>query len=54
MTRLTERQRQVLETIRRLIADAQRPPTIREIGVALRISSPNGVICHLKTLKKKG
>ena len=29
------------------------PPTIREIGSATGIRSPNGVMCHLKALAKK-
>ncbi|WP_206108295.1 LexA family protein [Paludisphaera soli] len=29
-------------------------PTVREIGEALAIKSPNGVMCHLKALAKKG
>jgi len=30
------------------------PPTIREIGKAFHISSPNGVMCHLRALVAKG
>src|SRR5262249_42093209 len=29
-------------------------PTVREIGVQFEIKSPNGVMCHLKALEKKG
>lgn len=29
-------------------------PTIRDLCGALGISSPNGVLCHLKALDKKG
>ena len=29
-------------------------PTVREIGEHFEISSPNGVMCHLKALEKKG
>src|SRR5581483_409794 len=29
-------------------------PTVREIGTEFKISSPNGVMCHLKALEKKG
>ena len=29
-------------------------PTVREIGENFDISSPNGVMCHLKALEKKG
>jgi len=30
------------------------PPAIRDICDAFSISSPNGVMCHLKALEKKG
>ena len=30
------------------------PPTVREIGSRFGIRSPNGVMCHLKALEKKG
>jgi SOS-response transcriptional repressor LexA len=30
------------------------PPTIRQIGAAMGIRSPNGVMCNLHALKKKG
>lgn len=29
-------------------------PTIREIAAALNIKSPNGVMCHIKALERKG
>src|SRR5205814_6254632 len=29
-------------------------PTVREIGDGFKIKSPNGVMCHLKALEKKG
>lgn len=29
-------------------------PTVREIGAGFKIKSPNGVMCHLKALEKKG
>src|SRR4029078_6560160 len=29
-------------------------PTVREIGSGFKIKSPNGVMCHLKALEKKG
>jgi len=29
-------------------------PTVREIGTAFKIRSPNGVVCHLKALERKG
>jgi repressor LexA len=51
---LTRRQREVYEFIREKIRTRGYGPTVREIGSAFRISSPNGVMCHLKALEKKG
>ncbi len=50
---LTRRQCQVLDAIVRLTRPGQ-PPTIRQLGAALGITSPHGVICHLKAIQKKG
>jgi repressor LexA len=30
------------------------PPTIRDIGGAFGITSPNGVMCHLRAMAAKG
>ncbi len=51
---LTSRQQQVLDFIRDRIATWGYPPTIREIGEHLGIRSTNGVVDHLKALKRKG
>src|SRR5262245_15975164 len=51
---LTERQREVYEFIRGKIESRGYGPTVREIGEAFDIKSPNGVMCHLKALEKKG
>jgi repressor LexA len=51
---LTSRQREVFEFIRDKINGRGYGPTVREIGDHFRISSPNGVMCHLKALEKKG
>jgi repressor LexA len=51
---LTEKQRQIFEFIAQKIETRGYPPSIREIGVAFDIKSPNGVMCHLKALQKKG
>jgi repressor LexA len=51
---LTTRQREVFEFIRSLITGRGYGPTVREIGEEFNISSPNGVMCHLKALEKKG
>jgi repressor LexA len=51
---LTDRQRHVYEFIRDKIRNRGYGPTVREIGERFDISSPNGVMCHLKALEKKG
>lgn len=52
--KLTTRQREVLEFIVNYIADRGFPPSIREIGGALKISSLRGVTVHLDALERKG
>lgn len=51
---LTDRQEEILEFIKNYIAKHGYSPTIREIGDKCSISSPNGVMCHIKALVKKG
>ncbi len=51
---LTDRQRTVYEFIYDKIVNRGYGPTVREIGEHFNISSPNGVMCHLKALEKKG
>ncbi len=51
---LTERQKDVYDFIRDKIRNRGYGPTVREIGENFQISSPNGVMCHLKALEKKG
>ncbi len=51
---ITGRQRDVLEFIKRTIKTKGYGPTVREIGDAVGIISPNGVVGHLKALIKKG
>lgn len=51
---LTPRQKEIYEFIRDKIEMRGYPPTVREIGVAFKIKSPNGVMCHLNALVKKG
>src|SRR5271165_1592301 len=53
-SQLTERQREIYEFIREKIEDRGYGPTVREIGLGFDIKSPNGVMCHLKALEKKG
>ena len=52
--RLTKRQRAVYEFVRDKIRNRGYGPTVREIGERFGIHSPNGVMCHLKALEKKG
>lgn len=51
---LTPRQQQVYDFIREKIVARGFGPTVREIGDFLKIRSPNGVVCHLKALERKG
>ncbi len=50
---LTERQAEIFSFIKEKIKK-QETPTIREIGTRFGIKSPNGVMCHLKALERKG
>ncbi|MGQ9576251.1 MAG: transcriptional repressor LexA [Thermoguttaceae bacterium] len=52
--RLTQRQRAIYEYIRDKMRNRGYGPTVREIGQHFKIRSPNGVMCHLKALEKKG
>ena len=54
MDQLTDRQREVYEFTRGKIQNRGYGPTVREIGEHFGISSPNGVMCHLRALEKKG
>jgi len=53
-SQLTERQREIYDFIRDKIESRGYGPTVREIGLGFHIKSPNGVMCHLKALEKKG
>jgi repressor LexA len=52
--RLTERQRQVLEFIDAEVRRRGYPPSVREIGEAVGLSSPSTVHAHLAALQDKG
>lgn len=54
LDQLTTRQRDVLDFISAKINGRGYGPTVREIGEQFEINSPNGVMCHLKALEKKG
>jgi repressor LexA len=51
---LTDRQRQVLEYIAASLRDRGYPPSVREIGEAVGLSSPSTVHAHLAALQDKG
>lgn len=51
---LTKRQQQVLDFICGCVEERGFPPTLREIGQHMGISSTNGVNDHLKALERKG
>jgi repressor LexA len=51
---LTERQRQVLEFIDEEVRRRGYPPSVREIGEAVGLSSPSTVHAHLAALQDKG
>ena len=52
--KLTPRQQEIYDFLRTKIIDRGYGPTVREIGAEFGIKSPNGVMCHLKALEKKG
>lgn len=52
--RLTPKQAAVFEFIKDRIQARGYGPTVREIGEHFKIKSPNGVMCHLRALEKKG
>jgi repressor LexA len=51
---LTARQRRVLETIRDAVERRGYPPSMREIGQAVGLTSPSSVAHQLTTLERKG
>jgi repressor LexA len=51
---LTTRQKDIYEFLRDKIMNRGYGPTVREIGTHFGIRSPNGVMCHLKALERKG
>src|SRR3954451_16654744 len=53
-SQLTPRQKEIYDFIRLKIESRGYGPTVREIGLNFDIKSPNGVMCHLKALEKKG
>jgi repressor LexA len=53
-SQLTKKQKAIYDFIREKIDSRGYGPTVREIGLGFGIKSPNGVMCHLKALEKKG
>ena len=51
---LTDRQREVLEIIDQSMRDRGYPPSVREIGEAVGLTSPSTVHSHLNTLQRLG
>lgn len=52
--KLTQRQKRVFDFICRQLDEQGICPSIREIAQEMGFSSPNGVMCHLRALEKKG
>jgi repressor LexA len=51
---ITERQQQVLDYIGKTVAERGYPPSVREIGEAVGLSSPSTVHSHLNSLVEAG
>lgn len=51
---LTLRQREILEMIERYVRERGYPPSVREIGEAVGLTSPSTVHTHLATLQRLG
>lgn len=54
MTELTKRQKDVLDFIKKYIANHGYPPAIREICKGVNLSSPATVFVHMKNLEQMG
>lgn len=50
----TDRQARILEVIRSFTEERGFPPSVREIGERVGLSSPSTVQAHLKTLERRG
>ena len=51
---LTKRQKQILDFISICVNEKHCPPSVREIGEAIGLSSPSTVHAHLNALEQKG
>ena len=54
MEKLTKRQEEILNYIKKYVISHGFPPTVREIGAALGVSSPATIHAHLDNLQNKG
>ena len=54
MDNLSKKQKDVLNTIKKYIAINGYPPTVREIGTKLNLSSPATIQYYIELLEKKG
>ena len=54
MKELTARQNDILIVIKKFISENGYPPTVREIGKAVNLSSPATIHFHLSKLEEKG
>ena len=54
MEQTTERQRRILEVIREFTTEVGYPPSVREIGERVGLSSSSTIHSHLKTLERRG
>jgi len=54
MDNVTARQRRILEFIRRKVQDRGYPPTVREIGEAVGLTSSSSVHAQLANLERRG
>lgn len=52
--KLTDRQRSILEFIESQMRERGFPPSVREIGAEVGLTSPSSVHAHLATLQRKG
>jgi repressor LexA len=54
MDQVTARQRRIIEFIRRTVKDRGYPPTVREIGEAVGLTSSSSVHAQLANLERRG
>ena len=52
--KLTEQQQRAYDFIREKVAEQGYPPSVREIGKAIGLSSPSSVHAHIENLERKG